>query len=54
MDSGNVAEVIFLQSAIHLKFGRWLEEVMACISPYYILSRKFGGNWMKIVLAAAF
>ena len=54
MDNGNVAEVTSLQSAIYLKFGRSPEHVMARISPGYMLSLKFGWNWMEIVGAAAY
>ena len=49
MDNDNVVEVISLQNATYLKFGRSPEKVMACISLGYMLSLKFGWNWMKIV-----
>ena len=47
MDNGNVAEVSSLQRAIYITFGRSLKKLMTCISPGYILSLKFGWNWME-------
>ena len=55
MDTGNVAEVTYLQSAIYFKIWQIAKKSNSLYSPLIaMLSIKFGWNWMKTVGTIAF